>query len=326
MIDRIRFSFGGPGLNPRFPRRIMPFALAVLLVTPGLAGAAPSTNPSAAAMVPAPEAAPDTARSLVDRRDWILAGLGAAASVTGEFILSPRVEDVPPTGLDRSGIALGWDRRALGRPATGAVSSADAFLTGSLVYPEAVVLALNSGRGFWPDESEVVRNHMEAGLLASGVTLVLKNAISRPRPYTYLPADERPGGTTYQVGAEDAFRSFPSGHATAAWASAMTGVGFLATRRPDLPWPLHVAAGALGGGLATATSILRVDSEVHFPSDVAAGTAIGGASGLAITLLHQGPAPAGADRGLAWRAEIAGVALGVVLAWLLTPPTSPWVD
>lgn len=296
-----------------------PFRLLVLALL--LAG---SPHPALASR-PA-GAAPDSTRALVGRRDRILAGVGAAASVTGEFLLSPRIEDVPPGGLDRADIALGWDRRALMRPATGANSSADAFLTGSLAYPEAMVLALNSGRGFWADESEVVRNHLEAGLLASGVTLVLKNAVSRPRPYTYLPAGERPGGTTYQVRAEDAFRSFPSGHATAAWASAMTGVGFLATRRPDLPWPLHVAAGAVGGGLATATSILRVDSQVHFPSDVAAGAALGSASGVAVALLHQGPAPAGADRGLAWRAELAGVALGVVLAWLLTPPTSPWVN
>ena len=271
-------------------------------------------------------ASPDTARSLVERRDWVLAGLGGAATATGEFLLSPRLRDVPPAGLDRADIGIGWDRRALRRPSTRAVTGADAFLAGSLVYPEAAALALNCGRGFWENESEVARNHLEAGLLAGGATSILKNAVSRPRPYTYLPADRRPGSAAYQVGAEDAFRSFPSGHAAAAWASAMTGVGFLATRRPELPWPVHFAAGAVGGGLATATSILRVDSEVHFPTDVAAGTAIGGAAGVAVTLLHQGPAPAGARRGLAWRAELAGVAFGAVLAWLLTPPTSPWVD
>ncbi len=106
----------------------------------------------------------------------------------------------------------------------------------------------------------------------------------------------------------------------------MTAVGVLAARRPDLPPGVHFLNGVLAGGLATATSLLRVDAQAHFPTDVAAGAAIGTGAGLAVTLLHAGPPPAGARRGRAWAYELAGVGAGIALGFLVTPPTSPWIE
>jgi membrane-associated phospholipid phosphatase len=285
-------------------RRIVA-ALAWATLLPVAAGAEPPT--------PAP--------LRLERRDALLAGTGLLAGGIGRLVLDPDPETVPASGLDRDDIAWGWDRRAVGPANPSAISGSDLSLAVSLVLP-AIGSAMGPPSGRANRIGRLWRVQGEAVCVAAGLVYLTKPIVSRPRPYTYLSDADRPGRDGYDVDDEDAFSAFPSGHAAVAWASAVSGVGVLATERPDLPAAVHFAAGVLAGGFATATGLLRVESGQHFPTDVAAGSLLGAASGAGFALLHR-------DRGTPttrWRPGLLGLAAGVGVALLLTPPTSPWID
>ena len=165
----------------------------------------------------------------------------------------------------------------------------------------------------------------EALLIASGTSFVIKRIVSRPRPYTYLPVYERSERGANWATSDQTFESFPSGHATAAWASSAVAVSTLAVRRGDLSPAVHFLNGFVAGGLALSSSLLRVDAGMHFPTDAVMGAALGAAAGTAVPLIHAGfridPAQ---GRSLKW--GWLGFGGGCLAALLVTPPTSPWID
>lgn len=254
------------------------------------------------------------------RTDWFILGGGAGLALFSHFALDARIQEVPPTGLDPDDIVFELDRNSIHDPHSSALAASDMFLLASLAYPTAISLVTaDSG---WDSHLEMWRIQGEALALGVGATTFLKVVFSRPRPYTYLPEDERPDLSDYSVDEEDAFRSFPSGHATAAWASSMSAVSYLAVHRPELPPLVHFFGGVVGGGLATSTSLLRVDAGRHFPTDVMGGALIGSGAGVGMSLFHRPESPQGPN----WVPGLLGVAAGTLLAFLLTPPTSPWVN
>jgi membrane-associated phospholipid phosphatase len=99
----------------------------------------------------------------------------------------------------------------------------------------------------------------EAALDGLLVAIVVKAATQRARPHE---------GRTY--GFWEGGNSFPSGHATVAWAVAATTASHFARHR-WVPWVVYPAAGLI--------SFSRVSSGHHFPSDVVFGSAIGVAIG-----------------------------------------------
>jgi len=98
---------------------------------------------------------------------------------------------------------------------------------------------------------------LESSVLASFVTKAGKKIARR----------ERPNGSDNQ--------SFPSGHATSAFAIATA----IATDYRDKPAVPIIA-------LATSVAVARVHENVHFPADVVAGALIGRATAKAITAGH----------------------------------------
>lgn len=115
-----------------------------------------------------------------------------------------------------------------------------------------------------------LRRAAVAGGLGAGVALavaqVLARAADRPRPFV---AD--PGGV-HLFAAHAADASFPSDHATAAFAIAT------AVLLRDRRWGAFVLA------LAALLAAGRVAIGVHYPSDVLAGAALGAAASLALWL------------------------------------------
>jgi membrane-associated phospholipid phosphatase len=103
---------------------------------------------------------------------------------------------------------------------------------------------------------------VEAQLIASQLLVpVLKRAAGRARPFT----DEG----TYHFepfrSRDDAHRSFPSSHATTAFAAATA----IAAHYDNRVVPTIVYS------LATGVAFARVNDNVHFPSDVVAGALLG---------------------------------------------------
>jgi membrane-associated phospholipid phosphatase len=250
---------------------------------------------------------------------------GAALLGAGRCLLQPRVLPVPASGLDPAGIHWGLDRRAITAPSPGAGRASNWTLAAATLTPPLFATLAAHRQDGWDQQLRGLRVESEAMLLCAGLTFVLKNAFSRPRPFTYLSESERSAFDGYDATAEAAFDSFPSGHSSTAWAASMAGVAFLVTERPELGAGTHFANGFLAGGLAAATSLLRVEASRHFPTDVAAGAALGSATGIVVALVHADPATQG-HRGDAWRAGLLGVGTGILCAILFTPPTSPWVN
>jgi membrane-associated phospholipid phosphatase len=121
--------------------------------------------------------------------------------------------------------------------------------------------------------------------LAYGLDEAIKSLVLRDRPYAYSsppPSD---------LGSLDIGSSFPSRHATLAFASAVFAGSVFDELHPDSPYRAAVWA----GGLAVATFIasIRVASGDHFVSDVAAGAALGALIGFGVPYLHRVGAQAG---------------------------------
>lgn len=105
-------------------------------------------------------------------------------------------------------------------------------------------------------------------IIAQTITTILKYSINRQRPpiqdqlvYTYDPA-------------------FPSGHSSAAFAVATGVIILLITKnwQPKYPWAIGIVA-LMGASLSAAS---RLYLNVHWPTDVLAGTAIGVSTALTV--------------------------------------------
>lgn len=101
---------------------------------------------------------------------------------------------------------------------------------------------------------------------ADGISHLLKATTDRPRPYVALPH-------LHTLISRPASASFPSSHATTAFAGAVV-LSFLLPRL----WPLFLAAAVL-------VAFSRLYVGVHYPSDVIAGAATGAVFAAAIILL-----------------------------------------
>src|SRR4051794_14476247 len=225
--------------------------------------------------------------------DGILGAVGLAGNAIG-LALSADQQVVPAEGLDPSGISWGIDRDVIGNPSTSAEKASDVAVALTLAGPPVLALLTQPGvHGF----GNVVRRpfvlYGETLLLAQGITQILKPAFSRPRPFTYLPAAERPTGKAYDVTTKHAFLSMPSGHAAGSFAAASYAATDNLLSHPDGGSTEHVAVAAVGGLFAGFTAHLRVVADQHFPSDALVGGLIGTASGVSVPLLHSYVLPGG---------------------------------
>lgn len=150
--------------------------------------------------------------------------------------------------------------------------ASDMVLNGSMLT--GLVLSYADGSPGHRDDRVLL--YMEALTITGLVTESLKAAVDRPRPYTQTE------------GVDESFdmQSFPSGHTSMSTAAAMTTVRMMDLRHGFGPGERVIAYGSvvLVGGTAAA---LRITGGAHFPSDVIAGAAIGGAVGWLVPELHK---------------------------------------
>ncbi len=246
--------------------------------------------------------------------DGVLGAVGLAGNAIG-LSLSVTRQTVPEAGLDPSGINWGIDRDAIGNPSTSAKTASDVAAMATLAGAPVLALLTQPGvHGFGNVVRRPVVLYGESVLLAQAITQLLKPAIGRPRPFTYLPAAERPTGSDYAVTTDHAFLSMPSGHAATTFAAASYAATDNLLSQPGAGSTEHVAVAAIGGLLAGLTANLRVKADQHFPSDVLVGGLIGSASGVSVPLLHSYVFPGGGHGphpgGHAWLVTAAGYLLG----------------
>jgi membrane-associated phospholipid phosphatase len=125
---------------------------------------------------------------------------------------------------------------------------------------------------------------VESILLASAIGTGIKLTAGRQRPYadTANPYNFQ----LWRGFADDKYRSFPSGHTTAAFAFAST-----VTRESQFWWP-HATwyVGTVFYGGATLIGLSRIYNNMHWASDVMTGAAIGTIVGLKVVkYTHSNP-------------------------------------
>jgi undecaprenyl-diphosphatase len=172
-------------------------------------------------------------------------------------------------------------------------------------FAELLFLVLLAGlfvftRGFTRRAAR--RGVIAAGLSAAvalAIAQVLAALVDRPRPFVSDP------GGVHLFARHVADPGFPSDHATAGFAIAVAIL--LRSRR----W------GYVTRALATVLSISRVALGIHFPTDVLAGAALGGATALALWIPPlRGWLHALADRlGGVWDGAVAAIGRFAAARW-----------
>jgi membrane-associated phospholipid phosphatase len=184
-----------------------------------------------------------------DESDWLFAGGSLAAiAVAHDFDSRVRAHFAPtgPAGL------TGSDSNSI----------RDAIPAASLVVGTWLVSEVT--------DDSFANTEAYTMVEAAGFSTVTAEA------FKYAAGRERPDQTTDPNDWRDAGSSFPSLHATAAFA---VGAVFAESGSDDYRWLRRV----LGYGMATATAYLRVRDNQHWLSDTVAGAALGIASGRFVT-------------------------------------------
>ena len=142
----------------------------------------------------------------------------------------------------------------------------------------------------------------ETMLLNDGLTKASKLLVKRSRPLTYNLAVEQEAKTH-----EDARQSFVSGHTSNTAALTFFTAKVFHDLHPESPWRPLVWAGAATVPLITGYARYRAGK--HFPTDIAAGYALGAALGIVIPQLHK-VAPA-----TGWQAGVTDNGVGLIYRW-----------
>ena len=247
-------------------------------------------------------------------REFALSGLGASFVFAG--VLAQADREVPSNGFDPVEIAWVVDRRTVGNHSPRAGTASDWTRNAAVLFPLVLALATGQPESRWSGLHRRGLVFAETFVISEGLTFFGKVSFGRPRPYTYWPTEERPGGSRYESSAARTFHSMPSGHSSSAWTGAAIGMTEHLLHRPDASWVERAGVGFLGGALAGATSALRVSAGQHFPSDVLAGAGVGIASGVTVPLLHRGgrPVPPLSSWLQAMGGALGGVMVGILVA------------
>ena len=245
------------------------------------------------------------------KRELTFAGLGVDLLAAWNLVPAA-TRPLPNMGFDPGSIAWSFDHSVVGKHDPSAGKASNLTRDAAILLP--LVLVWTTGLDRWRDLGRTSLVYFETLMISSGVTQVGKRTLGRARPLTYLPEASRP--ENFQDPPAWMFHSMPSGHSSSAWTGASMAITDHLLRRPNASWAERVGVGFLGGAFASATSGLRVQAGVHFPSDVVVGAGIGIVTGIVVPLTHRGesPLPSRAAWAQALGGTLAGTLLGVVFA------------
>ena len=169
------------------------------------------------------------------------------------------------------------DRRGLGR--TSAIGN---FVGGPVPITVGVALYATGRAVHHPFTANLGREVIRAVLVSGGLTAVAKGIVGRARPFASPgDADEfDPGGGF----TNSALTSFPSGHTSAAFATATVVARELNAKHPR---GRRFINPLLFGG-ATLVGFGRIYGRQHWPSDVVVGAAVGAITGYEVVAHARG--------------------------------------
>lgn len=143
------------------------------------------------------------------------------------------------------------------------------MIAGSSVY--LVGLAADNRRA-----QDLGLHAVESIMIGYAITGTIKAVGGRARPYA--SGDNARNFKLFRGVRNDDYRSFPSGHATAAFALASLVSSETSDWWPDTRWVI----GPVIYGAATLTGVSRIYNNQHWASDVIAGAAVGTLTGIKV--------------------------------------------
>jgi membrane-associated phospholipid phosphatase len=224
------------------------------------------------------QAPPATAALRFDAR---LLPAGAVLGATAAVALAPVLLSAhlphgtcPLPSCDPAGLSF-LDRGTVGPVRAGAATLSDAALLATA--GGAGLLLFGEAHGDWARAREDLTVFAQAVGTATLLTDWAKVLFHRPRPFRYTAAA---GGGVNTI---ESGLSFPSGHATGAFAAAFAYWSIQSRRGTASARRTRIVALVAA---AAATGVLRVASREHFPTDVMAGAVLGAAVGWTVPLLY----------------------------------------
>jgi membrane-associated phospholipid phosphatase len=223
-------------------------------------------------------AAPDTARDAAHRVELFDLGFtrNVALAVAGSLVLIPLDEHV-----------RAWARDPARQDNSFLHDGVHAVMPmGSTVPIVAAVGLYGVGRiAHAPVMTDIGLHVTEAIGGAGVVSLALKALVGRARPFVPPHDPHRFGKQSLRRPFDNGYESFPSGHATVAFATASAATDEIAAHWPGKQWVF----GPLLYAVAASVAFGRVYLDKHWTSDVVAGAAIGGLVGdRVVRAVHSG--------------------------------------
>jgi membrane-associated phospholipid phosphatase len=224
----------------------------------------------AAAQTPMPHDSVHAAKTLFTSRDALLAA-GFVGLTVAMFPIDKSVAgrlQNPNTQANQFFKNASTDVRMLGDPGTTIIA----------------VSMYGVGRiAGWKNVADFGLHGAEAIAVAGATTTLLKGFAGRARPF--VSTDTNPTDFHFGRGFNKGnFQSFPSGHATAAFALAST-----VTSESQRWWPHQTwIVGPVTYGAATLVGFSRMYNNAHWASDVVLGAAIGTFGGIKIVRYNHG--------------------------------------
>ena len=202
---------------------------------------------------------------------------GAAGSTVG-FFLDRSVSALTTAEIDHltSGSVNRFDRSAVDHFSASAGTVSDVLFGVAAAAP----MVLLTDKSIHHDWRTIAVMYLETWSFIGAATTIAKGSALRIRPFVY-----NPDAPLDQKLTSDARKSFFSGHATAAFASAV----FLSTVYSDYNSDSHWRPYVWAGSLLTASVVgyLRYEAGAHFPSDILVGALVGSAIGYTVPWMHR---------------------------------------
>lgn len=214
--------------------------------------------------------------------DITLSVLGVATQLTGSY-LQGQMEVKDRDALRKTDDFLPWDRKFVGRYSETAdlMSDIGAVLA---VAPLAIGgYAWYSGASNGKEFATFSLMFVQSILFQSGINLAVRSLELWPRPYVYSSSKE--GSEAAQNAKGEAYGSFFSGHASAAFTVAVFSSEWYSQTHPNSANTSLVRA--LAFSLAGLESVFRVAAGKHYPTDILAGSLVGIGVSYGILTLHK---------------------------------------
>lgn len=184
---------------------------------------------------------------------------------------------------------LPWDRPLAGRYSEPA-DKASKWAAALGVAPLALAgYSYGVGDASGQDAAGFTLMFAQALALQSGINLMVRSMEFWPRPYVYAKDGYGSGSRKSVERAEkadaEAYGSFYSGHASAAFTVAVFTGEWFSEMYPQSPFRGVVWAGALSA--AALEGVLRIAAGKHYPTDVVVGALVGTGVSLAVIEIHK---------------------------------------